>query len=479
MWAKPADKPRSSIGKRKLLRFVVISCIVTSFTIFLWPRLESERVTTETVSNITITSDVGCQPDFEALRRLNVQKLTQYVRREVVASETPSNVLPLSQRLQVPLFPQKPHGDQLHLPEELLHEDCLIPNPVSLQVPTPPRHADASHIDFGVATTIERLNDSLDAFSHWAGYTNAHIFALVEPDERAHEVLLKADALGINLSISESSEEYQRRYFSLVPHLAKNARPETKWSCVMDDDTFFLSMPELVKGLKEYDETKPMYVGGLSESIPQVGVFGLMGFGGAGVFLSRPLIQELSRPEVFEDCQRMDVTGDRRISLCIYQYTSVRLTIDHRLHQLDMMGDVSGFFEAERQPPLSVHHWKSWFHADMAKASAVTEICGDSCLLRKWHFGDGWILTNGFSVVKYSSEKKPGDRSMELTWDSHNGAVFESYLHELGPLRLKDEGKISYLHEDAIIDGNRVRQWYVHRDPEQGDQVLELIWRAA
>ncbi|RAL04049.1 glycosyltransferase family 31 protein [Aspergillus ibericus CBS 121593] len=477
MWAKTAEKPRSSMGRRKLLRFVVVGCLVTTFTIFLWPQAEVPRVTTQTVSNITLTADVDCEPDFDVLHRLDVQKLAQYVRREVVAVQSPTNVLPLSQRLQVPLFPQKAQDDQQYLSEKPLHDDCLIPQPVSVQVPPPPKRADASHVDFGVATTLERLNDSLDAFSHWASNNNAHIFALIEPDNRVNEVLLKANRLGINLSVEESSEEYQRRYFSLVPHLAKNMRPETRWSCVMDDDTFFLSMPELLKGLSEYDDTKPMYVGGLSESIPQVGLFGLMGFGGAGVFLTRPLIQELSRPDVFEDCQRMDVTGDRRISLCIYQYTSVRLTIDHRLHQLDMRGDVSGFFEAERPPPLSVHHWKSWFHADMAKASLVSNVCGDSCLLRQWHFGDGWILTNGFSVVKYSTEKKPGDRSMELTWDSDNGAVFESYLHELGPLRLKDEGKISYLHEDAISDGDRVRQWYVHRDPEKGDQVLEVIWR--
>ncbi|PWY87720.1 hypothetical protein BO70DRAFT_394590 [Aspergillus heteromorphus CBS 117.55] len=468
----------SLVWRRKLLRFVVLSCLVTSFTIFLWPRFDFHRVTTQTVSNITITSEVDCEPDFNALRRLNVEKLSQYVRREVVAVESPSDSLPIAQSLDAPLFQKKPKDDFHHPSPEYLHDDCLIPQPVSVQVLAPPKRADASHIDFGVATTLERLNDSLDAFSHWAGYTNARIFALIEPDDRTPQVLLKADALGINLSVSESSEEYQRRYFSLVPHLAKNMRSTTKWSCVMDDDTFFPSMSALIKGLKEYDHTKQTYVGGLSESIPQVGVFGLMGFGGAGVFLSPSLIQELSRPEVFEDCQRMDFTGDRRISLCIYQYTAARLTIDHRLRQLDMMGDVSGFFEAERPPPLSVHHWKSWFHADMAKASAVTEVCGDTCFLRQWHFGDGWVLTNGFSVVKYSNEKKPGDRTMELTWDSHNGAVFESYLHELGPLRPRDDGKISYLHEDALVDGNQVHQWYIHRDAEKGDRVLELIWRS-
>ena len=139
----------------------------------------------------------------------------------------------------------------------------------------------------------------------------------------------------------------------------------------------------------------------------------------------------------------MEFTGDRRISLCIYQYTPAKLTIDHRLRQLDMMGDVTGFFETGREPPLSVHHWKSWFHADMPKVASISELCGDTCLLRQWWFADGWLLTNGFSVVKYSTDVDPFDKTMELTWESHNGAVHESYLHELGPLRPKDWNKIS------------------------------------
>ncbi|KAF9883781.1 hypothetical protein FE257_002811 [Aspergillus nanangensis] len=439
--------------------------------------MEHEPVTKEIVSNITITSDVECEPDFDLLKRLDIHKLNKYTRREMIAVPSSDAALPMRQTLNIPLFEKKTPSHEDHLADQQSQDDCLIPRPVAVQVPRPPKNVDASHIDFGVATTLDRLNESVDAFAHWAAYTRTRIFALIEHDDRTPEVQAKADAMGINLYITESNEEYQRRYFSLVSHLGQNMRPQTQWSCIIDDDTFFLSMPALVKALGKYDSNESMYIGGLSESIPQIGAFGLMGFGGAGVFLSRPLLQQISEPEVFEACQNMDFTGDRRISLCVYQHTSTRLTIDHRLHQLDIMGDVSGFFEAGRPPPLSVHHWKSWFHMDMAKVSVVSDLCGDDCLLRQWQFADGYILTNGFSIIKYSNSVDPNDRTMELTWEGQNGAVHESYLHEMGPLRSKDWEKISYLLEESVHVGNFVHQWYVYRNPEKGDEIFELIWR--
>ena len=115
----------------------------------------------------------------------------------------------------------------------------------------------------------------------------------------------------------------------------------------------------------------------------------------------------------------------------------------------------------------------------MPKVASISELCGDTCLLRQWWFADGWLLTNGFSVVKYSTDVDPFDKTMELTWESHNGAVHESYLHELGPLRPKDWNKISYLLEDAVVEDDQVRQFYIHRGGKDGDEILELVWRNA
>ncbi|KAA8648811.1 hypothetical protein EYZ11_004037 [Aspergillus tanneri] len=471
---KPLTRGTSWVWNKKVLRFVVAICLVGGFAFFLWPHVEGqEEAVKDSVSNITITSGVQCKPDFDVLRRLEIQKLSDYVKREVVAVPT-TGTLPIRQRLETTLFEHFEGHD--HTLTRQSQDDCSVSPPISLQVSKSLGKANASHIDFGVATTLDRLNDSLDAFYHWAGHTHTRIFALIEPDEekKISEVLVKANALGINLHVTQLDEEYQRRYFSLVSHLSHNVRSETQWACIIDDDTFFPSMTGLVKALGEYDANQPMYVGGVSESLPQVGSFGLMGFGGAGVFLSRPLLQQISKPEVFNECANSPHTGDRRISVCIYQHTLTRLTIHPGLRQLDLTGDLSGFFESQRPPPLSVHHWKSWFHSDMAKIGIVGELCGDSCRLQQFKFADGWILTNGYSVVKYGAKVDPDDISMEITWDAQNG---EMYLHALGPLRPKDADKFSYLLADSVLDGNKVRQYYIHHDSKNGDQVLELVWQ--
>ncbi|KAJ6008303.1 hypothetical protein N7540_012279 [Penicillium herquei] len=462
---------------KKIMRFVVIFLAVAGFAAMLWPSHPSAALI-RPGSNITVASSVRCDPDVDILERLEIKKLLKYTRREIVAQLT-SDPLPITQYLDEP-FLEVTTKAPTPSPDETNPEidGCTIPIPVTLQVPRPPKLPDASHIAFGVATTASRLNESLDQFAHWAGYTRTRIYASIEPEDDegvVESVRAKADLLGINLHIKVEEDNYLNRYFSLITLLEENMREDTQWGCIIDDDTFFPSMPALVNALAEYDHTKSMYIGSVSEGIPQIAVFGMIAFGGAGVFLSRPLLTELTA--VYDICERMTFTGDRRIANCIYQYTSTRLTVDHRLHQLDLMKDASGFFESGRELPLSVHHWKSWFQADIPKMSVISELCGPDCLLRQFKFNDEWILTNGFSVIKYGYAPPPGDLSMEMTWEPHNGANTESYLHELGPLRMKDEEKVSYLLADSVVEpSGAVKQWYVKRD-SKGDEVLELSWR--
>ncbi|KAJ5584290.1 uncharacterized protein N7459_004090 [Penicillium hispanicum] len=455
---------------KKMLRYVVIVVAVVGFAALLWPSSAPQGTPLHAASNVTISADVKCDPDVHVLNKLHVTKLAAFTRREMVVDFSPDPV-PMRQRVSQPLLDVKPENlEQLEVPEG--QDGCSIPIPMAVQLPPKPKLADASHIDFGVATTASRLNESLDQFVHWAGYTRTRIFALIEPDKQDGELIrqvkAKADNLGINLYISVSEDNFLHRYFALIPLLEGNKREQTRWAGIIDDDTFFLSMPALVDALDAYNHTEPMYVGGVSEGVPQIAVFGMIAFGGAGIFLSMPLVAQLTA--VYDECARMSFTGDRRLGNCIYQYTSTRLTVNHRLHQLDLMRDASGFFESGREPPLSVHHWKSWFKADMPKLSVVSDLCGDTCLLRQWQFSDGWFLTNGYSIV--------GDLTMEMTWEPHNGAVQESYLHELGPLRRKDEYKVSYLLEDSVLEPDgRVKQWYIERD-KSGDKVVELTWRS-
>ena len=460
--------------KKKVRSIAIAFVAMTIATFFLWPR--SYRLDTfrrDSLFNITASSGAGCHDaDPSLLDRLGVKNLQNYVQREVVVVEPSEDISPpRAQRLDLPLF------DRNWTPanETLDTDRCLDPAPIRIQAPRTLPFSDASHIDFGVASTVARLNSSLETFAHWAAHSNVRILALAEPSSRKDEVEARAKAMGINLQITESKDKYERRYFSLLKHLAKSARPETRWSSIIDDDTFFLSMPLLVKALSEHDTDQPIYLGSLSESMKQIHSFGVMAYGGAGIFLSRPLLDRLD--QVYELCQATGSHGDRQIAHCVYQQTPVKLTTEHRLHQLDLKADVSGFFEVSRGQPLSVHHWKSWFEIDMAKLSAVAKVCGDACLLARFQFSDNWFLTNGFSVVHYSTNVSVDDPTMEKTWKKLGGKDGASYYHTLSPLRPKDGKKFSYRLYDVSVEKDRVRQWYIHRDSWNGDRVLEFIWR--
>lgn len=471
MSSKSLEKlfPASATPSRKVLRiFAAISLVVAFFLFYSHLRARYDLVATAK----EVSPERMCGVDVKVLGRYGLSGSVHYVRREIVARHTDKPV-PMSTRLDIPLLDTQSVNLSHSATDQDYTANCS--EPIVVEVPIPPAPVDASHIDFAIATSGDRLIGALDAFAHWASDSNARIFSLIEPYGDIKKIKRKASSLGINLIIFESDAEYNDRYSSLVKLLAENAREETKWSCIMDDDTFFPSLPKLVEMLAKYDETKPYYIGGLSESDKQVAVFGIIAYGGAGMFFSRPLMDQLR--DVWDKCEADMEHGDGKIAHCIYQYTTTKLTVDPGLRQLDLMGDASGFFEAARPVPVSVHHWRSWFDADMVKLSAVALVCGTTCLLRQWRFSDGWILTNGYSVIRYSTNIPDDDISMEKTWDDMNGATDESWLYTLGPLRPKDPKKFSYRLEDVVIEDGLIRQFYIHRSLLEGDRVLELAWR--
>lgn len=460
--------PVKAPSSRKLWR--IIGAISLVFCFFLFSHSVRNRY--DWVSVKDVSTERMCGVDVKILGHYGLSGSVHYVRREIIARQTAKS-LPMSTSLDVPLLETHSVNLSHHLMDQEFMENCS--EPLLVEVPIPPAPVDASHIDFAIATSADRLHGALDAFAHWASDSNARIFALIEPHGNTKKIKRKASALGISLTIFESNAEYNARYSSLVKLLADNVREQTKWSCIMDDDTFFPSLPRLVEMLSQYNETKPYYIGGLSENDRQVAIFGIIAYGGAGMFFSRPLMAQLR--DVWDDCQAGMEHGDGKIAHCIYQYTTTKLTVDPGLRQLDLMGDASGFFEAARPVPVSVHHWRSWFNADMVKLSAVALVCGTSCLLRQWRFSDGWILTNGYSVIHYSTEIAEDDNSMEKTWDDMNGSTDDSWLYILGPLRPRDPKKFSYRLEDVVIEDGQIRQFYIHRSRFDGDRVLELAWR--
>lgn len=426
------------------------------------------------VQNDKINRD-NCYIDLDRLKSYGYESSVLYSRWDINV-ERSKKFDKFSDRLKVPIpkFDPVQIGDAGRKPLEHCAPATTVVAPLQDSV-------DASHITFGVATSIDRLQDSMEAFSHWASGTKARIFALVEPGPEVKEIRQQAIELEIDLTIIESDQEVLDRYISLTRVLLENRKSNSKWGVIMDDDTFYPSMYHLVKRLATYDASVPQYVGALTEDVMGLSNYGYMAYGGAGIFLSMPLLEEMDRHH--DECAKLTEFGDKRISQCIYLHTTTKLTWDRSLHQLDFwQSDGSGFFESGRELPLSLHHWKStdWFPVDLVGMSKVSSVCGDECQLKRWRIGDSdnWFLVNGFSVIQHSHPVKD-TVSMEQTWDPSPWAREEGWAYSLGPLRPKDEGKVALRLRDAYVDRQgSLRQIYIY-DPEDGQPpyVLEAVWK--
>lgn len=332
------------------------------------------------------------------------------------------------------------------------------------------------------------------------------------PDDRVphpeHIAGLESRMRDLGLAVTllgplDSKDGPLERYFSLVKILYANRDEKTRWLGFIDDDTFVTSMSALVSALDKYDHTQLRYLGALSEEWWTVILYGLIGMGGAGIFLSVPLAEIVDANH--DECKKNSrmTFGDHKIYECIERYTKTPLTSLPGLYQIDIHGDRSGLFESGRQI-LTLHHWKEgywdengegpdgirhqrWFPMD--HMSLVTDVC-DRCYLQRWQFGADTILSNGYSISLYpkgalSTKKNKQLRldKMEYTWvtpmkveDSFN----EGWDHYLGPLRppLKlEEEKIPYRFLAGVkVDGG-VRQYYRHlgKDGDM-DTVVELFW---
>lgn len=453
-----------------------------------------------------------CQGNFDWLNELDISFPVKYARRDIVIKSSPSAQRGSITKIDELLF------DDLKIvePGKDSNEPGLshCSEPLFLDVPAfPDAPVDASHILFGAATSLDRLEVSLPFFERWLAHTNARFFVVVNgPDGKApnpeHMNGLQSRMRGMGLAASlvkplNPKDGPLERYFSLVKILYANRDEYTRWLGFIDDDTFVTSMSALVSALDMYDHTQLWYLGALSEEWWTVILYGLIGMGGAGIFITVPLAEIVDAN--YDECKRNSRMGfgDHKIYECIERYTKTPLTPLPGLHQIDIHGDRSGVFESGRQL-LTLHHWKEgywdengegpdgirhsrWFPMD--QMSLVTDVC-DRCYLQRWQFGQDTILSNGYSISVYpkgalkSTKKKPLRLDkVEYTWVTPinvEDSLNKGWDHYLGPLRppLKlEEEKIPYRFLAGVkVDGG-VRQYYRHLGKNGDmDTVIELFW---
>ncbi|RDL42157.1 Uncharacterized protein BP5553_02136 [Venustampulla echinocandica] len=462
----------------------------------------------------------ACEDQLDWLDIYNFTNPIRYVSRDIITkpvSSRPGSDRPSLTILDEPLFLDLETAD-LSQSKTLKSEKCLPP--LILEVPHVAMPAvDASNMIFGLQTTIQRLNDTAKHLARWLPNTNARLFAIVidlvkDEETPANDQQMAAlekefHDKGMNVSIIHPvhpDHSLPQRSFSLVDVMYQARDNKTEWVICIDEDTFFPSMYDLQAMLSAHDLSKEQYLGSLSEDWWSVNHYGLMAFGGAGILLSSPLAKVVHDHN--DDCIKhlRTTSGDISIMDCIYKYSTTKLTHIPGLHQLDMGGDVSGFYESGREM-LSLHHWNGGWGAafEMEKMHLVADIC-DSCFLQRWQFSNEMVLTNGFSIAHYpkgnASGKKPAGvldtssvdkinfNEMEQTWSPQSlGGDEMDVQHSLAPLRgkLPDDVKMGYkLLDSMYIDSDPtrgkkkdvVRQVYFNEGGEgEKDTVMVLNWR--
>ena len=445
-----------------------------------------------------------CRDQLEALKHLDLTYPIRYAHRDIVVNPTSGAARLSMTKLATSLFPDFQTVDLTDNSNVELH-NCK--DPLVLDVPIFPKGPiDASHLSFGISTTIKRLDSSIPSLLRWLKDTHAKLYViLIENDDMppdAKESFHPADPkqmadlqkrmrdLGLDVTISSpltKHDIFSQRYFSLVKVMYNNRDPKTQWISLVDDDTFFLSMPSLVKTLSTFDPKQQHYVGALSENWWSVTRYGFMAFGGAGIFLSIPLAEIIDAK--YEDCQERSKTsaGDIRLKECIYWHTRTKLTNIPDLHQIDIDNDLSGIYESGVLP-LSLHHWKGGGPDGkgypLSSMHLVADVCGD-CFLQRWQFEGDLVLTNGFSIATYPKGNLKGMEidKMEETWNQL-GTVEKSHNrggdHSLEPTRPKlklGEEKIQYrLLESVVVEGGVRQSYFGSGSDGELDTLLQLIW---
>ena len=125
--------------------------------------------------------------------------------------------------------------------------------PLVLDVlPWPTKYSNASHLLFGMSTSMERLVVSIPYLQRWIAFTRSRLVVVITGREEEtvgrkemRELESHVRGMGIKATLVKplkNKDRMEGRFFSLVKVLWKHRDECTKWAVITDDDTFFPTM---------------------------------------------------------------------------------------------------------------------------------------------------------------------------------------------------------------------------------------------
>ncbi|KAI1496500.1 hypothetical protein F5X99DRAFT_422059 [Biscogniauxia marginata] len=466
------------------------------------------------VSDHVMDCSVNASHMADLKLKYELQDGFQYLKRYVKINREPiprKSITKLAQEF----LPNTFQTIDLQYPNNYGQEKCIEPLQVPVSQSPYPATANLSDFMFGVSTTFERFSgprtSPVNEWTYWLtdgkGNSNGGKLILLLLDATEDQIthattVLRRAGIDVDVYHSDSSMEMAVRYLTLIPTLYNHpARRTKKWLVSCDDDTFFPNVHTLTKKMEAYDSNEMLYIGVLSEDVNNADRHGSQAFGGAGVFLSVPLAEQITNhyegcktdEKIHESNSGWGPQGDILLRKCIYENTETRLSILRGLYQLDLYGDPSGFYEAGIQP-ISLHHFKGggWHSALPWEYTKIAHICGEDCTLQRFRTADNFIISTGFSVVHYPLGINFNLAQMERTFAAapqDKGWNLDYVFDPQRPSLLKTGRKISWdLQEATLRPDNTVSQIYVRKANDwrwvnlngepmsTADGIIELVW---
>ncbi|BGO99555.1 Multifunctional methyltransferase subunit TRM112 [Rhodotorula toruloides] len=409
-------------------------------------------------------------------------------------------------------------NDGVNSDDERGQQLCKVHRVASSPRPPVPEGWKNSSVMFGMSTTPDRVLANLPVWSHWIPSAKPPpldpsvkamtaklplVLVLTPPQNptetaRAREAMEEANGMGMFVEMRpREAERFETRYFALAEEMWEEAKRReeedgirTDWFIFSDDDTFFPDFDSLAHLLGSYDANGDWLIGTLSESTKQVAQWGHIAYGGAGILVSRGIMRRMNEEGVWNRCLAKfgaSFGGDAMVTHCaalvMDKSAEDALTLEPTLHQLDIRGDGTGFFQSGFLF-TSLHHWGSWFTlfppwhesgaGDLRKGitlvgKAAKAVGGDNWGRRYVFEGGKVVVALGYSVT---IEAKPLTQA-ELDKSEHTWWEFETF-HPIRPGQEEALDKRTY-YVTGVRQLDAAGIYRIEHKNREGERV-DIIW---
>ncbi|XP_028077485.1 uncharacterized protein LOC114279449 [Camellia sinensis] len=222
-----------------------------------------------------------------------------------------------------------------------------------------------SHLVFGLVSSVKTWKPRKPYIDSWwrPNVTRGYLFL----DRGPMDELLPWPKTSPPLRISDDWSKLEKESKHIAPIMIRmvlaiwetfrEGDDGARWYIMGFDDSIFF-VDNWVNVLNKYDHSKYYYIGGNSETVLSNLLFSFdQGFGGGGFALSYPLAAAMVKD--LKGCIKRYPyvrSHDTIVQFCVDEL-GVSLTIEKGIHQIDLLGDISGFLSSHPQSPLlSLHH---------------------------------------------------------------------------------------------------------------------------